>query len=341
MPQGQFLQHESTALVASAAVYQGPFQLSQLSGFNNSESVVYVQVHDSTLEPVNGATPRYAMRVPASGSYLWQPALEGRRFFAGCWVCSSSTPDTLTITAPAIWVDAEGLQLGPASELPPDSYPMMRWFGPTLTPGPVASWVDTGPQMVDMVNEFEPTQPTAAVGLNGLVTLQSQGSTPLYGEFDETGTRSVAIAFVVTSPAGAECLYAFMGSLEDDSGLSVQYSTEDGPQLAAIFTDPDGEGEQINIGDGEEWIGIVWWDPASGDYRISFRVDGGPVQLLEGSVAAIAPISFGFGGLSASIPYEPEATTQTAEIRFYAKDAAMSASEQSAIIASLASVWWP
>lgn len=110
-PRGNFLSVDSTELTAAFRVGTGPVQLKQITGFNDADATRYVQLHDSAEAPEAGAVPRYTMLVPAGGTYLWQPGQGGRRFLRGLWVCSSSTPGTLTAASAAVWVDAQGITL--------------------------------------------------------------------------------------------------------------------------------------------------------------------------------------------------------------------------------------
>lgn len=74
--------------------------LLELWGFNDEASVVYVQLHNASSLPSNGATPLEVLRVPAGGSFSFAPSAP-LSFTTGLVIVASSARDTLTHSASA------------------------------------------------------------------------------------------------------------------------------------------------------------------------------------------------------------------------------------------------
>lgn len=87
---------------ASAGVLYG------LSGFNSSESNLYIQVHDSSAVPSSGAIPTILVFAPSQNNFFWDGSKFGMYFSSGMTWCSSTTGPTYTpdtVTSGSIWVN--------------------------------------------------------------------------------------------------------------------------------------------------------------------------------------------------------------------------------------------
>jgi hypothetical protein len=93
---------------ASLVVKTGP---GKLYGFTvyNSGAGQFLQVHDGSTVPANGAIPAFVLAVAATsnmGAYFGDV---GRAFDTGCVIVNSSTGPTLTIGAADCFIDAQFL----------------------------------------------------------------------------------------------------------------------------------------------------------------------------------------------------------------------------------------
>lgn len=83
------------ALAASLVAAPNPGQLRSLFVYNNSAGTRYIQLHNATALPANGATPLYPPIPLAPGDYYDSDT--PRDFTTGIVIAVSSTPATLTV----------------------------------------------------------------------------------------------------------------------------------------------------------------------------------------------------------------------------------------------------
>jgi hypothetical protein len=87
----------SVALEASHVLKATPGSLMFLHAYNNKGSAQFIQLHDATSLPANGAVPKFTISVPTvSGYVLALPASVALQFTTGIVVANSSTGATLT-----------------------------------------------------------------------------------------------------------------------------------------------------------------------------------------------------------------------------------------------------
>ena len=86
----------SSAYEASHVLATGPRTLVSCIGYN-SGSAQFIQLHDATSLPANGAVPTYTFTVPASSNFSLDIPNAEAKFGVGIVVCNSSTGPTLTI----------------------------------------------------------------------------------------------------------------------------------------------------------------------------------------------------------------------------------------------------
>lgn len=241
------------------------------------------------------------------------------------------------------WNEATRLtQLGELETIWASPQAFLRWYGPDLTPAAnIGSWVDQL-QGADAINASAPTQPSAAVGLNGLVTLQASANRPLSNNALPTprdGSHGIGIAFVCVCPANAESVvHKLVG---DSLGLHVQYSTAEGPGLRLNAYTDDGVYElALSSGPGT-FAGVCWWNPSTGALRATIRTDWGAPVLIEGNTG------FSWSGdtfingaqINAIQPHASGVTVEICELDDFVGP--MSAAHQADIVAALASTWEP
>lgn len=291
MTQGNFLLRESTALVATIKIWGGPFLLQQINGFNStSDGSIYVQLHDTVDEPTDGSVPVFTMRARPSpnGQFHWErdPDAAGIRFVNGCWVAASTDPNMLTLFgAGVLWVDAEGLQLGPENEIPPSSAKLFRYFAPTTVVGEdgVAVWPDTGD--LPHFNLSQPTledRPTAFDSdiLNDLQVIAA-----------EPDDLPPSIASGPIPPYAGPISFAMVGAHSDERTLGIvgAFGGDVSGYLALVFDANTDHGWLIRTDTGETEIGfgsafaIVGTALLDGTWEATYCIDWGANQTINGT----------------------------------------------------------
>lgn len=97
----------TTAYATNLVVKATPGVLFGISGYNSNASAQFIQIHDATSLPSNGAAPKVLISVPATSPFSIDFGQFGRFFGTGIVVCNSSTGPTKTIGSADIWVDAQ------------------------------------------------------------------------------------------------------------------------------------------------------------------------------------------------------------------------------------------
>lgn len=95
------------ALANQLMVKSGAGYLMGITGFNNKISAQFIQVHDSSTIPGNGAVPVVVITVPTASNFSITYMPLGRLFWEGIAIVNSSTAATLTIGAADCWIDAQ------------------------------------------------------------------------------------------------------------------------------------------------------------------------------------------------------------------------------------------
>lgn len=100
---------DSTTLEASSVSKNIAGVLYGFSGYNSLASDQYVQVHNASALPADGAVPLVTMVVRAQSNFSWQPPSGkfGKYFSAGIVVCNSTTIATKTIGAANCWFNLD------------------------------------------------------------------------------------------------------------------------------------------------------------------------------------------------------------------------------------------
>ena len=70
-----------------------------LTGINSNAGSQYIQIHDASSAPADGAAPSFNIQVPAGATFSIDFGIRGMYFNSGIYVCNSSTPQTKTIGA--------------------------------------------------------------------------------------------------------------------------------------------------------------------------------------------------------------------------------------------------
>lgn len=97
----------TTALAASLVVKASAGVLYKVTGVNTLGSTQYIQVHNATSLPADGAVPAVCIAVATGATFDIDFGPRGRTFSAGIVVSNSTTVATKTIGSANCWIDAQ------------------------------------------------------------------------------------------------------------------------------------------------------------------------------------------------------------------------------------------
>ena len=96
----------TTAYAASLVLATDESELISLVGYNSKTSAQFIQIHNATSLPAEGAVPLVTFTVAASSNFSLDVPLTGLPFSSGIVVCNSSTGPTKTMGAADCWFTA-------------------------------------------------------------------------------------------------------------------------------------------------------------------------------------------------------------------------------------------
>ncbi len=99
---------DSAAYVASQVAKAGAGVLFGITGYNSAATGQFIQVHNTTTLPANGAVPIVIFWAAALDNFFWSPGEKFGKFFStGITICNSSTGPTKTIWSADCWFNAQ------------------------------------------------------------------------------------------------------------------------------------------------------------------------------------------------------------------------------------------
>lgn len=97
----------SAAYEASRVVKNTSGTLFGFTGYNSKVSAQFIQLHDATTIPAEGAIPVAVFTVGASSNFSLDFGVNGRTFKFGIVLVNSSTAQTKTIGSADVWFDGQ------------------------------------------------------------------------------------------------------------------------------------------------------------------------------------------------------------------------------------------
>lgn len=97
----------TVAYAASLVVKASDGVLYGLTGFNSLASAQWIQLHDATSLPANGAVPVVILTAATIANFSLDFGVYGRKFQTGILICNSTTGPTLTVGAANCWFDCQ------------------------------------------------------------------------------------------------------------------------------------------------------------------------------------------------------------------------------------------
>ena len=94
-------------LAASLVVKASAGVLHKVTGVNTLGSTQYIQVHNATSLPADGAVPAVCIAVATGATFDIDFGPRGRTFSTGIVVSNSTTVATKTIGSANCWIDAQ------------------------------------------------------------------------------------------------------------------------------------------------------------------------------------------------------------------------------------------
>lgn len=94
---------------ASLVVKSSPGLLFSITGYNSKASGQFIQIHDCSSLPADGAVPAIFFTVATVSNFSILFAAAPRAFTSGIVVCNSSTGPTKTIASADCWFDVQYL----------------------------------------------------------------------------------------------------------------------------------------------------------------------------------------------------------------------------------------